>query len=184
MIGEIEAIPEKFLTDDNGSIALFLHVSPSNAITAQRIASELKTGLQAAKRLKIGFSWRREKRSLNANAYLWSLLQKMAEVLHIDKDSIYLEMLDRYGVFTHVIVKPEASDRLKSEWKSVRELGVVTVNGKKGIQFQCFYGSSTYDTKEMSALLDGVVREAKELNIDVFPPDEITRLSERWRIEK
>lgn len=122
----------------------------------------------------------RRKRSLTANAYLWVLLQKMAEVLKTDKDSLYLEMLDRYGVFTHLIVKPEVVDRVKAEWRTVRELGEVTVHGKTGIQLQCYFGSSSYDTKEMAVLIDGVVSECKELDIEVLPPDELAMLKNLW----
>jgi hypothetical protein len=122
----------------------------------------------------------RQKRSLDANAYMWVLLQKMAEVLHQDKWNIYIEMLGRYGVFTHIIVKPNVVDKVKEEWRTVKELGEVCVNGTTGIQLQCYFGSSTYNTKEMSVLIDGVVSEAKELGIETLSPDELERMKAEW----
>ena len=148
-----------------------------------------KDSLGAARRFVFGMKNRlhlaelkifRGRRSLDANAYLWVLLGQMADVLHTDKWDIYLEMLSRYGVFTHVIVKPEAVDRIKSEWRAVTELGEVTVNGKTGVQLQCYYGSSVYDTKEMSRLIDGVVDECKELGIETATPDELARMKREW----
>lgn len=51
----------------------------------------------------------RDKRSLNSNAYAWVLLQKLAEKIHSDKWTVYMDMLQRYSeAFTHIIVKPEA----------------------------------------------------------------------------
>lgn len=134
------------------------------------------------KKLSVQIKQYREKRSLDANAYMWVLLQKMAEKLKTTKDELYLEMLNRHGVFTHIIVKPNVVDRVIAEWRTVRNLGEVTVNGTTGIQLQCYFGSSTYDTKEMSELIDGVVSEAKELDIDVLPPDEIRIMKERWGV--
>lgn len=122
----------------------------------------------------------REKRSLDSNAYCWVLLQKMADKLHRDKWEIYLEMLGRYGVFTHIIVKPHMVEKVKQEWRAVKELGEVCVNGTTGIQLQCYFGSSTYDSKEMSVLIDGVVSEARELGIETLPPDELERMKAQW----
>jgi hypothetical protein len=126
----------------------------------------------------------RKRRSLDANAYLWVLLGKLAEVLHTNKDEVYLIMLERYGVYTHLIVKPHVVDRIKQEWRTVRELGEVTVNGQTGIQLQCYFGSSTYNTKEMAVLLDGVVSEAKEHGIETATPDELANMKSRWANEK
>ena len=107
-------------------------------------------------------------------------MQKIAEVLHTTKDEVYLEMLSRYGVFTHIIVKPNVVDRVKAEWRTVRELGEVTINGKTGIQLQCFFGSSTYDSKEFSVLLDGVIHEAEELGIETLGQAEADRMIKEW----
>lgn len=122
----------------------------------------------------------RKARSLNANAYAWVLIGKIAEKLQTDNESVYLTMLERYGVFAHLIVKPSVVEKVKTEWRTVRELGEVRVNGKKGVQLQCFFGSHTYDTKEMSRLIDGIVSEAKELGIDTRTPEELSLMLEEW----
>lgn len=138
--------------------------------------------IKNCKKLRIKTVQYREKRSLDANAYMWVLLQKMAEVLKTTKDELYLEVLDRHGQFTHIIVKPRIVDRVKAEWRNVRELGEVTVNGQTGIQLQCYFGSSTYDTKEMSVLIDGVVSECKELGIETLPPDKLEHMKALWGV--
>ncbi len=140
--------------------------------------------LQEEKKLTLNIEPYRHRRSLNANAYMWVLLDKLAGALNTDKDSLYLEMLDRYGVFTHIIVKPEVVDRVKNEWRTVRELGEVTINGKTGIQLQCYFGSSTYNTAEMAKLIDGVVSECKEVGIEALPPDELESMKTLWEGDK
>ena len=78
--------------------------------------------------------------------------------------------------------KKEVVEKIKTEWRAVRELGEINVNGSSGIQLQCYFGSSTYDSKEMATLIDGVVREAKELGIETLPPDELLRMKQEWDI--
>lgn len=125
----------------------------------------------------------REKRSLDANAYAWVLMQKIAEAIHTDKWAVYLMMLERYSpVFTHIIVRPEAVERVKGEWRTVKVLGPIQVNGSSGIQLQCYFGSSTFDSKEMASFIDGIVSECKEMGIETLPPDEIERMRREWGI--
>lgn len=130
--------------------------------------------------LDIELKKHREKRSLNANAYCWVLLQKLAEKLNTSKDDLYLIMLERYGQFTHLVVKPNVVDKVKEEWRTCRVLGEITVNGKKGIQLQCYFGSSTYNSKEMSTFIDGIISECKEQGIETMTPIELERLKIEW----
>ena len=151
-------------------ISFELNEEPTEAIND--ISSCEKLSIRAVKY--------RNRRSLDANAYMWVLLQKMADKLHRDKWGLYLDMLGQYGVFTHIIVKPHMVEKVKNEWRAVKELGEVCVNGTTGIQLQCYFGSSTYDTKEMSVLIDGVVSEARELGIETLPPEELERMKAQW----
>ena len=126
----------------------------------------------------------REKRSLNANAYLWVLLQKIAEATHTSKEEVYLAMLQRYSrAFTHIIVKEQAVDKMKELYRTCVDLGKVKVGNMEGHQLQVYYGSSTFDTKEMSILLDGVISECHELGISTTTPDEIARMKQEWGVD-
>jgi hypothetical protein len=138
--------------------------------------------LKNCKKLRIKAVQYREKRSLDANAYLWVLLQKLAEVLQTDKWSVYLQMLKRYGQFTYIVVKPGAVEAVKKQWRECEEIGEIDVNGTKAVQMLCYYGSSTYDTKDFSILLDGVISECKELGIETLPPAELQRIKEQWGV--
>lgn len=141
---------------------------------------ELKSSIEKGKKLDLEIKEHRNKRSLDANALLWKMCNEIANKIRSTKDEVYLTMLERYGVFTHIIVKKEAVERIKQEWRTVRELGEVTVNGKTGYQLQCYYGSHLYDSKEFSVLLDGVISEAKELGIEVISESEKQLLIQQW----
>lgn len=137
--------------------------------------------LSGNKELMVQAKVYRNKRSLDSNAYAWVLMQKIAEATGLDKWDVYLNCLQRYSrAFTHVIVKPNAIDRLKELYRVCIDLGEVTVNGKTGHQLQVYFGSSTFDTKEMSVFIDGIVSECKDLEIELLPPSEIERMKEEW----
>ncbi len=144
------------------------------------VFDKLTDATSKGKTLQVSIDVKRKNRSLNANSYLWLVIGEMASVLHTDKDSVYLQMLERYGVFTHVVVKPNVVDRIKHDWRTVRELGEITINGQKGVQLQCYFGSHTYNTKEFSVLLDGVITEAKELGIDVISEADKDLMLKEW----
>lgn len=124
----------------------------------------------------------RNKRSLDANAYAWVLMQKIAEKINSDRWSVYLEMLKRYSrASTFLIVKEDAVERTRQQWRECIDFGEVCVNGQKGHQLQVFFGSSTFDTKEMSVFIDGIVSECKEMEIETMTPDEIERMKAAWQ---
>ena len=78
--------------------------------------------------LSISIGKERHKRSLDANAYAWVLIQKIAEKVGSDKWSVYLECLKRYSrAFTHIIVKESAVPRMKELYRECVDLGEVTV---------------------------------------------------------
>lgn len=161
--------------DLNGRMSLTVDVESDYKPTVKAGIGELQD-----KPLAVEIKPFRKKRSLDANAYFWTICEKIAVAINSTKDDVYLEMLSRYGVFTHIIAKPLTVERVKKEWRTVRDLGEITVNGSTGIQLQCFFGSSTYDTKEMSRLIDGAVTEARELGIETATPAEVSLLKEAW----
>ena len=141
---------------------------------------ELKNSTINGKQLDVEIKVHRNRRSLDSNAYLWVLLEKLATALHTTKDELYLQMLDRYGVFTHLIVKPHVVNRVIGEWRTVRNLGEIKINGQIGIQLQCYFGSSGYDTAEMARLIDGVVSECVDMGIETLPQSEIDAMNQQW----
>lgn len=162
--------------DEQRRIEIVLALTEYEIMEIQR----LKDASAKGKILAVEVKKQTRRRSLDSNAFLWVMLDKLATALHASKDELYLLMLERYGVFTHVIVKAEAVDRVISEWRTVRNLGEVTIGKSKGYQLQCYFGSSTYDSAEMSRLIDGVVSECKELGIETLPPCEIEAMNKEW----
>ena len=101
----------------------------------------------------------KEKRSNNANRLLWHCLDQIAKAMipPADKWDVYLMMLKRYGKFTYICVKPNVVDAMKKQWRESEVIGHVDINGQDSVQMLCYFGSHTYDTKEFSVLLDGII---------------------------
>lgn len=123
----------------------------------------------------------REKRSLNANALCWKLCTEIANIARADKDSIYLEMLKRYG--QSEIVSVVSDIKVNGYFKYFEELGTGFVNGKEFTHYKVFKGSSEYDSREMAILLDGIVSEAKELGIPVMTERELSLIKSDWGVQ-
>lgn len=143
-------------------------------------AIEEVKSIQDIEKLTIKAVKHRQRRSLDANALLWVCLGKIAETLRTDKWNVYLKMLRRYGQFTYVCVKPGMVEAVKTQWRECEEIGKIDINGQEAIQLLCYFGSHTYNTKEFSTLLDGVISEMKELGIQTPTTEEMRRSLEIW----
>lgn len=120
----------------------------------------------------------REKRSLNANAYLWKLVTEIGNILNKSKEEVYLQMLIDYGQSEMVSILSEIE--VKGYFKYYKLAGTSILNNKEFNHYKIYKGSSEYDTKEMSILLNGVVQEAKNLGIKTKDDIELERLVEEW----
>ena len=126
----------------------------------------------------------REKRSLDANAYSWVLLDKLAEATGTPKREIYRrEVRDVGGNTETVCVREKAVQMLCDGW-SKNGIGWQTevmdskIDGCKNVVL--YYGSSTFDTKQMSRLIDNIVQDCKELGIETLTPQQLDALKEEW----
>ena len=148
--------------------------------TLIRNLPEIESQLQPGKTYDVEIKLHREKRSKDANAFLWSLLGKMAGVLKSTNDDIYLESLRRYGQSFLVKVRSSELESAMREFKYCEPFEQWSDPKGDTAYIKVFRGSSSYDTKEFSRLLDGVIDEAKALGIDT-DSEEVKQLMERWQ---
>lgn len=144
----------------------------------------LKGLIMKGKKLDIEIKQHRYKRSHDANSMLWVICQKVAEVLQTTKEEIYRLAIKEVGVFEIVPIKAEAVERWVQCWneKGIGWFAEVMEDSKidgykKVINY---YGSSVYDTKEMSRLLDHIITDAKEAGIEVMTDSERQLLLQEW----
>lgn len=125
----------------------------------------------------------KQKRSLDANAYAWVLMTKIANHPDISssKEDVYEQMLQKYGTLyededgyiTITVKKSVDMSKVDGHWKFIKDNG-------KFASYLMIKGSSEYDTAEMSHFIDRIAEEAKELGIETATPDELERMKQEW----
>ena len=154
-------------------ISLLLDTNDINVV--EELKNENKLNLELKKY--------RKKRSLDCNAYMWVLLQKLQESLNIPKEEIYKDAIKNIGVYEVVPVKDIAVDRFIEAWKH-NGIGWVCETTKSKLEgftnVIAYYGSSTYNSAEMSRLIDLIIQECKQLNIETLTPEQLSVLKEEW----
>lgn len=122
----------------------------------------------------------RKRRSLDANAYAWVLIGKIAEKMHIDRAEVYRNAIRAIGgTSTIVCIQDKALDVLLEGWQS-RGIGWQAETMPSKVEgctnVILYYGSSTYDTLQMSLLIDHIVQDAKALGIETLTPRELEEM--------
>lgn len=155
--------------------------------SALKMVDELKNVAKLS--LKIGKY--REKRSLNANSYLWQLCTMIADKLSDDgvphtKEEIYRNAVKARGICREQGELPldfartsrTAWEMLGTGW--ITEQVDFEPDGERVI-VRYYYGSSTYNTKQMSRIIDWLVVECQQLGIETKSKAEIDSLLNSWR---
>lgn len=126
----------------------------------------------------------REKRSLDANAYCWVLIDKLAQATGIPKTELYRNAIKEIGGVSSVVcVQERAADRLTKGWEC-NGIGWFSERSESRIQgcvnVTLYYGSSTYDTHQMSRLIDNIVEDCKAVGVETLTPEKLSALKEGW----
>ena len=163
---------------DRDGVWLCLHAEVPSQV--ERICEKLDPNKKYVAELKEF----RNRRSLNANAYLWVLLDKMAEALGREKDDLYTDYIKRFGVYKDFTLTEDEAKTFRVAW-SMLGIGWPTQQvdfspSGREVVIRAYYGSSQYNTKQMSRLLDAVVEDAKELGIETLTPEELERMKGEW----
>ena len=126
----------------------------------------------------------REKRSLDANAYFWVLLDKLSTVLQVGKEELYRRYIRDVGGASQIVcIKAEAADALISGW-SHNGLGwqAEQVPSKLDgcVNVVLYYGSSCFDSKQMAQLIDLLIQDAEAIGIPTLTEAQAATLVGRW----
>lgn len=126
----------------------------------------------------------KRKRSLDANAYAWVLIDKIAAAMSITKEEVYKNSIREIGGNAEIIcVQNDAVKDLCSVWER-NGLGWQTETFPSKIagctNVILYYGSSVYNVDQMGRLIDNIIQDCKNLGIQTMPPSEIAKLKSLW----
>ena len=125
------------------------------------------------------------RRSLDANAYCWVLLDALAENQGVPKEELYRSYIKNVGGNTDVMcVRNEALDKLRTAWQRCG-LGWFTETFPSKIEgctnVILYFGSSEFDTATMARLLDNIVQDCKAVGVETATPEQLSLLKENWK---
>jgi hypothetical protein len=121
-----------------------------------------------------------KKRSLSQNSYAWTLISQIADVLRACKQDIYIQMLSTYGQrepVTFAVIDKAFDTLQKSTDGYAIKIGERVHQDKIYFDVAILRGSSTYDSREMSILIEGIMSECKDLHIATKSMEEVRLMS-------
>ena len=155
------------------------------SITNKAAAMQAYDDLKDVEKLDIEIKKYREQRSLNANSYFWVLVGKLAAKTQQNKTDVYRHLIREIGDNFEILpIRNDAVKTFINNWQDKRLGWVCDIVGASKISGYtnvcAYYGSSTYNSKQMSDLINSVIVECKEQGIETMPEYELNALIERW----
>lgn len=120
---------------------------------------------------------KKKKRSKDQNSYFWELLQQLCFEMNLDVIQEYKKRVKELGIFKQWEIDTINVSTFEKLWsdrgiawftEKVEEIGNKTI-------INAYYGSSSYNSKQMSRLLDNLVQDCKEVGIQTLDELEIER---------
>lgn len=166
--------------DLSGKAKLSIYVNEKQA------AMDMFDELNKEEVIDISLGKHKKKRSLDANAYFWALCGDLAGKMKISKTDVYRQLIREIGDNYEVLpIKNKAVEGFIKIWQG-RGLGficdIIGPSKFDGYTNVCaYYGSSTYDTRQMAALIDAAIQECRQQGIPVKEDEEIDRMKNEWK---
>ena len=155
-----------------------------------RVIAELASyidSLSDDKEYKIEVKEVKQKRSLNANAYAWKLLDELAQKLHIGKNELYRTYIKDVGGNTEIIcIQDKALKHFKEIWEQGhvgRFVEEMPSKIKGCTNLMVYTGSSDFNTADMSRLIELIVQDCIENDIPTYNQEELDRLCNEWGVD-
>lgn len=147
------------------------------------LLTEELNDLQQLEVISIELKKTSKKRSLDANAYCWVLIGKIAHVIKSTKEEVYKQFINTYGIYRVITLDNKAVDTFIKVWCE-RGLGwMCEASASRYEGFSdvvAYYGTSSYNSRQMAVFVDYVVDEARNLGIEVLPAHELESLKQAW----
>lgn len=174
---ELNVVEASWSMDATGS---WLKLRPELPGQAQMVAGEF----DPQKKYTVTIKEFRKKRSLDANAYAWVLMNKLADKLNMGVRDLYRHYIPDIPENSQVVCVPtEAVEKLQSGWEH-NGIGWCSDTLKSKLpgctNVVLYYGSSTFDQKQMGVLLDLIIEDCKQVGVEYLTPEELERLKGEW----
>jgi len=154
---------------DDGDYELALSIPKDFKLAARTLCTDMRA---CGTIFTATIAEKKKRRSLDQNAFMWELLTIYANHLNGGRtggttpDDLYMRFISTYGDAVFIMAVTEAESDLLKAFRVVKKVDARDYNGKELIVYKCFYGSSEYDTKQMTNLIEGIMDEMAKADID------------------
>ncbi len=175
--GELTEVSLDFKTS-KGKLALLIDTRDMEVLELLSNLKEIKLDIEIKKHV--------EKRSGKSNRYFWELLEQVCEIKHLDKLTEYKRRVKELGIFRVSKIESKDFATLKKTWENWGEAWFCEVGDTEFIgdtEFKIvflYYGSSSFDKKQMSRLIDNLVQDCKAMGIETKSPEEIENMLKEY----
>lgn len=149
--------------DEDGRTCLSFPVV--DIFAARRMAAKLKPDV----RYMLSVEKEKKPRSNDQNRLMWELCQRIAEAIDAKRTEVYREIIRDYGNYATVLVSRKNAELIANEW-SAKGIGWITECEQSmgdNLVLRLYQGSSTYDTAQMTRIINALMDECRTLGIDV-----------------
>ena len=137
-------------------------------------------------RLKIEAKRYIKKRTTNANNYFRKLLQELCELAEIDTIEEYKRRVKELGIFRRFKIEKDNIKTFEKMWTAqgiawfCETADTEYISDTEFKIINAYYGSSSFNSKQMARLIDGVVQDCKVYGIETKSQKEIDSLLKEW----
>lgn len=124
-----------------------------------------------------------KKRSKNANAYAWVLCEKIGIAVGITKEAVYRKAIREVGSFLQIDLPADDLPRFRKQWEA-QGLGYqvqIIDSLPDSVTVNAYYGSHFYDTNEMARFINSLIEDARAMDIETMPEEELQSLLSSWQ---
>lgn len=123
-------------------------------------------------------------RSLDANSYAWKLIDMLSAAVGIPKIEIYRDAVRDVGGNSYIgCYETKDIENVRRDWEAGhlgRQIQVIASKIPGCVNIIFYHGSSEFDSKTMSRMIDNLIQDAKAVGIETMPPDKLAALLGEW----
>lgn len=157
--------------------------------TIDQILMKLKfTDLDKTKKYDLKLTEHKNKRSLNANSYAWSLIDQLSENMNISSIILYKNYVYDLSIYKEITINDDAVDTFIKSWAMNGIAWLCDKVDKAQIEgysiLHAYYGSSVYNTKQMARLIDLIEQDCHSVGIETLEEKKLKQLLDDWERNK
>lgn len=139
----------------------------------------------ADRELVLKVSRKTKKRSLDSNSYFHVLVDKLRQKLGLSFASTKNQLIASYGQIEyigsqHAIIKSNILPEKMAEMEALHT-SLIRADGDGVYWYRLYRGTHTYNTAEMSLLIDGTIQECQQQGIETATPDQLRHMAALWK---